>query len=101
MRPPRTNTKKKDVLFVLADWNAKLRSQDIPGVIGKFGLGVQNEARQRLTEFWQENMLVVANTLFQQPKELILLNCGVEDSGESLGLQGDQVKPVSPKGNQS
>ena len=59
----------KDVLFITGDWNAKVGSQEIPGVsIGKFGLGVQNEAEQRLTEFCQENALVIANTLFQQHK---------------------------------
>ena len=61
-------TPKKDVLFIVGDWNAKVGSQEIPGVTGKFGLGVQNEARQRLTEFCQENALVIANTLFQQHK---------------------------------
>ena len=58
----------KDVLFIIGDWNAKVGSQEIPGVIGKFGTGVQNEARQRVTEFCQENALVIANTLFQQHK---------------------------------
>ena len=61
-------TLKKDVLFIIGDWNAKVGSQETPGVIGKFGLGVQNEAGQRLTEFCQENALVTANTLFQQHK---------------------------------
>ena len=56
----------KDVLFIIGDWNAKVGSQEIPGVTGKFGFGVQNEAEQRLTEFCQENALVIANTLFQQ-----------------------------------
>ena len=60
--------KKKDVLFITGDWNAKVGSQEIPKVIGKFGLGVQNEAGQSLTEFCQENALVRANTLFQQHK---------------------------------
>ena len=55
-------------LFVIGDWNAKVGSQEIPGVKGKFSLGVQNEAGQRLTEFCQENILVIANTLFQQHK---------------------------------
>ncbi|MFY2980568.1 hypothetical protein ACOQLH_34360, partial [Klebsiella pneumoniae] len=55
---------KKDVLFPIGDWNAKVGSQEIPGVTGKFGLGVQNEAGQRLTEFCQENTLVTTNTLF-------------------------------------
>ena len=59
-------TPKKDVLFMIGDWNAKVGSQDIPGVAGKFSLGVQNEAGQRLTEFCQENALIIANTLFQQ-----------------------------------
>ena len=61
-------TPKKDVLFIIEDWNAKGGSQELPGVTGKFGLGVQNEAGQRLTEFCQENTLVIANTLFQQHK---------------------------------
>ena len=61
-------TPQKDVLFIIRDWNAKVGSQEIPGVTGKFGLGVQNEAGQRLTEFCQENALVIANTLFQQHK---------------------------------
>ena len=54
------------MLFIIGDWNAKVRSQETPGVTGKFGLGVQEEAGQRLTEFSQEKALVVANTLFQQ-----------------------------------
>ena len=58
-------TPHQNVLFILGDWNAKVGSQEIPGVTGKFGLGVQNEAGQRLTEFCQENALVIANTLFQ------------------------------------
>ena len=58
-------TPKKDVLFIIGDWNAKVGSQETPGVTGKLGLGVQNEAGQRLREFCQENTLVVANTLFQ------------------------------------
>ena len=61
-------TPKKDILFIIGDWNAKVGSQEIPGVTGKFGLGVQNEAEQRLIEFCQENALVIANTLFQQHK---------------------------------
>ena len=61
-------TPKKDVLFIIGDWNAKVGSQEIPGVTGKFGLGIQNEAVQRLIEFSQENALVIANTLFQQHK---------------------------------
>ena len=61
-------TPQKDVLFIIGDWNAKVGSQEIPGITGKFGLGVQNEPGQRLTEFCQENALVIANTLFQQHK---------------------------------
>ena len=59
-------TPKKDDIFIIGDWNAKIGSQETPGVTGKFGLGVQNEAGQRLIEFCQENALVIANTLFQQ-----------------------------------
>ena len=59
---------KKDLLFIIGEWNAKVEGQEISGVTGKFGLGVQNEAGQRLTEFCQENTLVIANTLFQQHK---------------------------------
>ena len=55
----------KDVLFIIGDWNAKVGSQETPGVTGKFGLGVRNEAGQRLLEFCQENALVIANTLFK------------------------------------
>ena len=61
-------TPKKDVLFIIGDWNAKVRSQETPGVTGKSGLGIRNEAGQRLIEFCQENALVIANTLFQQHK---------------------------------
>ena len=61
-------TPKKDILFIIGDWNAKVGSQETPGVTGKFGLGMRNEAGQRLIEFCQENALVIANTLFQQHK---------------------------------
>ena len=61
-------TPKKVVLFIIEDWNAKVGSQETPGATGKFGLGVRNEAGQRLIEFCQENALVIANTLFQQHK---------------------------------
>ena len=61
-------TPQKDVLFIIGDWNAKVGSQETPGVTGKFGLGNQNEAGQRLIEFCKENALVIANTLFQQHK---------------------------------
>ena len=61
-------TLKKDVLFIIGDWNAKVQSQETPGVTGKFGPGVQNEAGKRLIEFSKENALVITNTLFQQHK---------------------------------
>ena len=64
-------TPKKDVLFIIGDWNAKVGSQETPGVTGKFGHGIWNEAGQRLIEFCQENALVIANTLFQQHKRLL------------------------------
>ena len=62
------NTPKKDVLFIIGDWNAKVGSQEILGVTAKIGLGVKNEAGQRLTEFCKENALVIANTVLQQHK---------------------------------
>ena len=61
-------TPEKDVPFIIGDWNAKVESKEVPGVTGKFGLGVQNEAGQMLIELYQENTLVIANTLFQQHK---------------------------------
>ena len=61
-------TPKKDVLFIIGDWNEKVGNQEIPGVTSKFGLGVQNEAGQSIIEFCKENALVVANTVFQQHK---------------------------------
>ena len=66
-RPFGTNTK-KDVIFIIGDWNAKVGSQETPGVTGKFGLGIRNEAGQRLIDFCKENTLVITNTLFQQHK---------------------------------
>ena len=60
--------RKKYVHFIIGDWNTKVGSQEIPGVTGKFGPGVQNEAGQKLTEFCQDNALVIVNTLFQQHK---------------------------------
>ena len=69
IRPSRTNTQKKDVLFIIGDWNAKVGSQEIPEVTGEFGPGVQKEAGQRLIEFCQVyDTVVIANTLFQQHK---------------------------------
>ena len=66
-------TSTKDVLFIIGDWNANVRGQETPGVTGKFGLGMQNEAGQRLIEFWQDNTLVIANTLFQQHKRRLYI----------------------------
>ena len=67
-------TPPKDVLFIIGDWSTKVGSQEIPGVTGKFGLGVQNESGQRLIEFCQENALVIANSLFQQHKRRLHLD---------------------------
>ena len=67
-------TPKKDVLFIIGDWNAKVGSQETPGVTGKFGLGIRNEAGQRLIEFCQENALVITNILFQQHKRNLSLS---------------------------
>jgi len=64
-------TPPKNVLFIIGDWNAKVGSQETPGVTGKFGLGIRNEAGQRLIEFCQENALVIANTLFQQHEKTL------------------------------
>ena len=64
-------TPKKDVLFIIEDWNAEVGSQETPGVTGKFGLGIWNEAGQRLIEFCQENALVIANTLFQTQEKTL------------------------------
>ena len=66
-------TPQKDFLFIIGDWNVKVGSQETPGVTGKFGLGVQNEAGQRLIEFCQESALVIENTLFQQHKKRYLV----------------------------
>ena len=67
-------THNNDVLFIRGNWNAKVGSQETPGVTGKFGLGVQNEAGQRLIQFCQENTLVIANTLFQKHKKRLHMN---------------------------
>ena len=101
-------TPKKDVLFIIGDWNAKAGSQETPGVTGKFGLGVQNEARQRLIEFCQENALVIANTLFQQHKRRLytwtstdvntkirLIILFVPEDGEALYSQQKQDQELT------
>ena len=87
-------TTKKDVIFIIGDWNAKVGSQETPGVTGKFGLGVQSEARQRLIEFCQENALVRANTFFQQHKRRLYTWTSPD------GQHGNQIdRPLpSPKG---
>ena len=64
-------TPQKDVLFIIGDWNAKVGSHETPGVTGKFGLGMQNEAGERLLEFCQENALVIANTLFETQEKTL------------------------------
>ena len=71
IRPSRTNTKKEDVLFITGDWNAKVRSQEIPRIKGKFALGVQNEEGQRLTEFCQENALVIGKPSSNNTRETL------------------------------
>ena len=76
-------TLRKHVLFVIGHWNAKVESQEIPGLTGKFGLGVQNEAGQRLIEFCQENALVIANTLFQQHKRRLCTWTSPDDQYQS------------------
>ena len=72
-------THKKDVIFIIGDWNGKVGSQETPGVTGKFGLGVQNEAGQRLIEFCQENTLIIADTLFQQHKRRLYIWTSPDD----------------------
>ena len=96
-------TPKKDVLFIIGDWNAKVGSQEIPTVTAKFGLEVQNEAGQRLTEFCQENALVIAKTIFQQhkrrlytctsPDELIIFFAA--KNGEALYSQPKQDQELT------
>ena len=97
-------TAKKDVLFIIGDWNAKIGSQEVPGVTGKFGLGVQNEAGQRLTEFCQQNALVIANTLFQQHRrqlytwtspEIRLIVFFATKDGEALNSQQKQDQKLT------
>ena len=85
-------TPKKDVLFIIGDWNAKVGSQETPGVTGKFGLGMQNEAEQRLIEFCQENALVIANTLFQQHKRRLHMDITRWSTPKSDSLYSLQPK---------
>ena len=84
-------TAPKDVLFIIGDWNAKVGSQETPGVTGKFGLGMWNEAGQRLIEFCQENALVIANILFQQHKTLCM------DITRWSTLKSDCLYSLQPK----
>ena len=74
---------KKDVIFIIGDWNAKLGSQETPGVTGKFGLGVHNEARQKTIEFCQENALIIANNLFQQHKRRFYMWTSPDDQHQN------------------
>ena len=74
---------KRDVHFIIGDWNTKVASQEIPGVTGKFGTGVQNEAGQRLTEFCQENTLVIANMLFRQYKRRLYIRTSPDSQYQS------------------
>ena len=94
---------KKDVLFIIGDWDAKVGSQETPGVTGKFGLGIRNEAGQRLIEFCQENALVITNTLFQQHKrhhqmvntEIRLIIFFAAKDGEALYSQQKQDQELT------
>ena len=79
-------------LFIIGDWNEKVGSQEIPGVTGKFGLGVQNETGQRLIEFCQENALVIANTLFQQHKRRLYTKWSIPISDRLYSLQPKMEK---------
>ena len=93
-RLPRTNTKKKkNVLFIIGDWNVMVGSQEIPGVTGNFGYGVQNEAGQSLTEFCQEKVLVIENTLFSTAQETTL---PIDITKRSI-LKSDWLHSLLPK----
>ena len=76
-------TPKKDVFFIIGDWNAKVGSQETPGVTGKFGLRIRNESGQRLIEFCQENALVIANTLVQQHKRRLHMDITIWSTPKS------------------
>ena len=96
-----TNKQKNPVFFTIGDWNAKVGSQEIPRVTSKFGLGVQNEAGKRLTEFCQENILVITNTIFQQHKKQPshghhqMVNTKIIDGLYSLQLKMEKLYRVS------
>ena len=90
---------KKDVLYIIGDWNAKVGSQETPGVTGKFGLGLQNDTGQRLIEFCQENALVIANTLFQQHKRRLYTSVQFSHSVVSDSLlphESQHARPPCP-----
>ena len=89
-------TPKKDILFITGGWNAEVGRREIPGVTGKFGLGVQNEAGQRLTEFCQENALVIANTLFQKCKRQ-LYTWTSPDSQHQIQTDYNSLQPKMEK----
>ena len=89
-------TPKKDILFITGGWNAEVGSREIPGVTGKFGLGVQNEAGQRLTEFCEENALVIANTLFQKCKRQ-LYTWTSPDSQHQIQTDYNSLQPKTEK----
>ena len=91
IRPSRTNTK-KEILFIIGNWNAKVGNQEITGVTDKFGLGIKNEERQRLTEFCQQNGLVTASTLFQQHETTLCM----EIIRRSI-LKSDWLHSLQPK----
>ena len=90
-------TPKKDILFIIVDWIAKVGSQETPGVTGKFGLGIQNEVGKRITEFCQENALVIANTLFQQHRRRLYTWSSTDgqyqNDGEALSIQSAKTRP--------
>ena len=94
-------TLKKDIIFILGDWNAKVGSQETPGVTGKFGLGLQNEAGQRLIEFCQENTLVIANTLFQKPKRTLYTWMSPYGQHQNYYLQPKMEKPYTVSKNKT
>ena len=89
-------TPKKDVLFTIGDWISKVGSQETPGVTGKFGLGIRNEAGQILIEFCQENALVIPNTLFQQHKRRLYMDItGWSTPKKVLGMQNREIQLTS------
>ena len=94
-------TPKKDILFILGDWNAKVGSQETPEVTGKFGLGLQNEAGQRLIEFFRENTLVIANTLFQQHKRTLYTWMSPYGQHQTYSLQPKMEKPYTVSRNKT